>query len=100
MKRSVLCIAVLVFAVWISGTASAECKGDLDGNGYVDTADMNILLMHLFTCGLDHFPNNCYWAEADFDNSGAVDTTDMNILLFHLFINGDSDNGYRSPCMP
>jgi len=112
MARSILVSAVLALVLCVPTIASDgagdepaadSCKGDINGDGYVDTTDMNLLLMQLFTCdpiGVPELPPPCYDPAMDFDNSGTVDTTDMNTLLFHLFINGDSDNGYRSPCMP
>ncbi|HMN96946.1 MAG TPA: PKD domain-containing protein [Phycisphaerales bacterium] len=61
-------IVQLDFAVAFHGA----CYGDLDGDGYVDAADLGVLLAAWGFC--DGCP-------ADLDGSGSVDAADLGILL-------------------
>ncbi len=54
---------------------TAECDGDLDGSGSVDSADLGSLLAAWGTCGKK---GSC---DADLDGSGAVDSADLGTLL-------------------
>ena len=54
-------------------------KGDVDGNGVVDTDDAIYLLYHV------NFPESYPTTEAvDYDGSGKVDTDDAIYLLYHV----------------
>jgi hypothetical protein len=48
--------------------------GDLDGNGFVDSADLGLLLLNYGPC-----EDGC--GGADLDGSGEVDSADLGLLL-------------------
>lgn len=64
-----------------NGTADdcepGTCPGDVDGDGFVDLADLSELLTAFQTCDGDAVYN----PDADFDGSGCVDLGDLSDLL-------------------
>lgn len=61
----------------IGEVVAAGVEGDVDGDGDVDQADLNLMLAAFGACAGD--PG--YNAAADFDDSGCVDQSDLNVLL-------------------
>ena len=74
----IACIAAAVMLLTLS--AAASTRGDLDGNGSIDTNDAIYLLMHTFF--QEDYP---IVGNADLDDSGFVDTNDAIYLLMHTF---------------
>ncbi len=62
-------------------TISPVLKGDMDGNGVIDSDDAIYLLYHTFLP--DMFPANQY---CDFDNNGYVTSDDAIYLLYYTFL--------------
>jgi hypothetical protein len=61
-------------AVALTGLTGSNAPGDLDGDGFINTADIALLLLDFGACG----GPDC---AADLDGTGAVDTADIALLL-------------------
>jgi hypothetical protein len=61
-------------AVVLSGLTGSNAPGDLDGDGFISTADIAILLLDFGACSSSNCP-------ADLDGTGFVDNADIALLL-------------------
>jgi hypothetical protein len=68
------------------GISKALSRGDVNGDGEIDIADVVFLLNYLFLDGPEPTPLEV----GDADSSGEVDIADVVFLLNYLFINGPS----------
>jgi hypothetical protein len=59
-------------------------RGEIDGNGSIDTTDATVLLRALFLSG----PQPGCLEAADIEGNDRVDLTDAILLLEHLLIGG------------
>jgi len=64
-------------------------RGDIDGSGTLNVADLTYLVGFLFTGGP---PADCD-AHADVDNSGTVNVSDLTYLVAYLFQGGQAPAG-------
>ncbi|MCK4428251.1 MAG: dockerin type I repeat-containing protein [candidate division Zixibacteria bacterium] len=71
---------------WFGISKPTFTRGDVNGDGEIDIADVVFLLNYLFLDGPEPFPLEA----GDADSSGEVDIADVVYLLNYLFINGPS----------
>ena len=71
----------------ISGEGGGGCcdlRGDLDGSGEINVADLTFMVDYLFAAG----PQPVCVEEGDIDASGAIDVSDLTQLVDYLFGGG------------
>ena len=93
------------FVTYIPGTVSiapSVCVGDVDGNGFVNRADILELIYYLLDNAKPPFwtvpdTNPAYSAAADIDVNGFVNRTDILELIYYLLDNA-SPPFWTVPC--
>ena len=66
-------------------TCDCPYQADMDGSGFLDAVDLNLLIDALFYQGSNPQDPLCPSSRADFNADGSSDAVDLNQLIDHLF---------------
>ncbi|MBD3298046.1 MAG: hypothetical protein GF341_05270 [candidate division Zixibacteria bacterium] len=81
--------------VSVTDFCSCPSQADMDGNGTLESTDLNAIIQVVFFNGEDITDPSCPASRADFNGDGYADAVDVNAIINHAFFNGP---GPANPC--
>ncbi len=78
------------------GDCSCPAQADLDGNGFVDSVDLSILIDVVFFGVPDVTDPQCPRTRSDFDDNGVADSVDLSLIIDYVFFGGPPP---ANPCL-
>ncbi len=79
-----------IIVVYVPPFGNCQCpfQADMNGDGFVDSTDLSLLIDIVFFGGLDTSDPGCPGTRADFNQDCFVDTVDLSAMIDHVFFGG------------
>ena len=81
----------------VSGGGGCACpfQADINGDGFIDSIDLSLVIDIVFFGGTDVTDPLCPTSRGDFNNDGFADSVDLSLVIDHVFFGGP---GPTNPC--